>query len=196
MTSDVTGNTGAAYLALKRVFEDLTRLGADFGEAVREGGYELSDSEEYSPSPNLLVLKKHHAWFFSKPVETIQPENERVLTFAACFVYFEADRSKWKCSPAGRPELWFFAGRTTPPPTIRWSSTIHSFFDVSDVNSFKSKPTLGGSIHRYSLKAAVEQWNAVCLGFELGDITSPDVLKMRAVQPLLDAAQQERLLEP
>ena len=123
MTNDITGNTAAAYLALKRTLEDLCRLGSDFGEAVREAGYEFSTFEEYSKSPSALVLKKNHAWFFSEPIDETQPKSDGVLTFAACFVYFEGDRGEWKCAPVGRPELWFFAGRVTPPPTSKWSST-------------------------------------------------------------------------
>jgi hypothetical protein len=196
MVTDVTTNTAAAYLALRRTFEDLTRLGTDFGEALREAGYELSDSEEYSHSPNALVVKRNHAWLFSKPLDEARPRSDQVLEFASCFIYFEAlDTSKWKCGPPGRPELWFFAGRTTPPPSTKWSALIHLFFDAGEVRFFKTKPQLGGSIHQYSLHEKVENWDVVCLGFELSQIASAEDLKTKAVLPLLDAARSEKILE-
>jgi hypothetical protein len=94
MANDVTANTGAAYLAVKRTFEDLSRLAGDFGEAVRQAGYEWSNTQEYSPGQNSLVLKKHHAWLFTKAVDESEPKESRVLHFVSCCVYFEGDRSK------------------------------------------------------------------------------------------------------
>lgn len=195
MASDVTSNTASLYNSLKRTLEDLNRLGADFGAALRDEGYDFSVSDEYSYSPNSLVLKKSHAWFFHLPRDAQVLRTDGVLNFAAAFVYFEGDKAKWKLSAPGRPELWFFIGKVTPPPADRWPSTIHTFFDLNDLKSYKTKPKLGGSVHVYAARPPPDHWDAVCLGFEIGEIHSPELLKEKAVVPLLAAAKKEGLLE-
>jgi hypothetical protein len=43
--------------------------------------------------------------------------------------------------------------------------------------------------------ATMDKWNVVCLGFELGNVSSAAFLKDRVVAPLLAAARAEGLLE-
>jgi hypothetical protein len=184
--NDFTEGVAEVYRSLRQVFEDLNRLGQDFGQALRDEKLDLTEVQEYSHSPNTLVLKTNHCWFYSRPFEEAARSSDS-LTFAACLVYFEADRGRWKCSEPGRPELWFFMGRVSPPPKIKWASTLRTLFDKGDERHYDVKPTLGGitSCYRYD---ATEKWTVVCLGYELGNIDSVAALKEKAVQPLVAAA--------
>lgn len=191
--SDVSANFAAAYLQLKQTFEDLGRLASDCGEALRGRGYEFTDAEEYSHAPNALVMKKNHAWLFSIPPAVHAEAKQKVLTFAACFAYFEADGKRWKAGPKGRPELWFFIGKVSPPPQTNWASTVQTFFEKADIECFDTKPALGGGVSRYRY-GGDETWDAVCLGFDLAALRTRDDLERLAVAPLVKAAEERELI--
>lgn len=192
--SDVGEQVEVIYLGLVKVFEDLNRLGRDFGEALRAAGLDLGESDEYSTSPSTFEVKTAGTWMFHRPFETDRPRAEQTFAFGAMYAYFDtkAPHRTWKVTPAGRPELWFFLGTTSPPPTIKLASTIRTFFEKADLKSYRTPPTLDGKPVRYEYRGQ-ESWDAVVLGLELGAIRSLDDLKIKAVAPLVEAAKAERL---
>jgi hypothetical protein len=185
---DVTAQAGQLYQSTKALFEDLNRLGQDFGQALREENAGLDVAEQYSYSPNELVLKTNHTWLYSRA----EPGDAQALNFAALLVYFEAAPGDWKIGPKGRPELWFFAGRVRNCTTTL-KTTIRTFLYEKDRSCFTPLPALGGSVSFYNWTSK-EDWKAVCLAYELGDICSADDLKRKAVRPLLVEALQRGLL--
>lgn len=193
--SDVTERAGAAYAAVRRMFEDLNKLGSDFGLELKAQGQDFPESDEYSYSPASLLLKKNFTWLFHRPPLKEFPE-PRKHAFAACMVYFEAERGRWKLSPGSMPELWFFVGVISPSPNYRLSVQIPSFFNTNEESRYDPRPSLGTvSVYKHSSeKGPKEDWHAVCLGFALGEIDSADALKTKAVLPLLDAASSHGLL--
>jgi hypothetical protein len=193
--SDVTERADAAYAAVRRMFEDLNKLGRDFGLELQAQGKDLPESDQYSYSSAGLLLKKYFTWLFHRPPPKELPEPHK-HTFAACMVYFEAERGQWKLSPGSQPELWFFVGSITPSPDYRLSVQMPSFFNKNEESRYNPKPSLGTvSIYRHSSeKKPKEDWHVVCLGFGLGEIDSADALKTKAVLPLLDAASTQGLL--
>jgi hypothetical protein len=180
-----------AYRAIKQVFDDLNRLGADFGQALREEDLELPILMEYSKGPKELVLKHNHAWLYYRPLDDELPEQQRTLTFAACFVYFESTGAKWKLSPPGRPELWFIAGEATPAPEGNWAALIRTFFNKDEREHYRPSLALGGQVSFYKFSGEREEWKAVALGYELGEIDSAGALKVKAVKRLKEAALKE-----
>jgi hypothetical protein len=191
--TDVTESVANVYRSLQQVFEDINKLGADFGQALREEGLDFTGPIEYSHSPNTLSLKRDHAWFFSRP-EAEPPVATPELTFAACLVYFEAERGRWKVGSAGLPELWFFMGTVSPPPPGNLAGTIRTFFDKASVEDYDAKPTLGGRPAFYKYAGTRETWNVTCLGYELGEIESLAALKAKALQPLVAEATRLRIV--
>lgn len=191
--SDVTKQAGAAYAAVRRMFEDLTKLGRDFGLALQEQGQDLPESDQFGYSPASLILKKNFTWLFHRPPSDEAPEFHK-HTFAACMVYFEAEHRQWKLSPDNHPELWFFFGTIASPPSNRLAAEIHKFLNENEENRYDPKPALGTvSVYRYSSTKGNEEWHVVCLGLALGEIDSADALKTKAVVPLLDAAASQGL---
>ncbi|MFY2563104.1 hypothetical protein ACN469_36250 [Corallococcus terminator] len=183
---NVTESAAALYTAMQQLLEDLNKLGQDFQLALRDEGQDFPTLEEYSWSPNALVLKKNHTWMcYQRPEDT--PETG-MLTFAACMVYLQAEKHRWKLSAANLPELWFFLGTVSPPPDIKWPSTIPSFFDKKELQHYETVPVLGGTDSYYQYIRPESTWRAVCLGFSLGDIDSAEKLKLQAVRPLIAAA--------
>src|SRR3954466_6577535 len=74
------------------------------------------------------------------------------LLFLSCFAYFEAEQGRWKLGKAGSPELWFFLGTVSPPPSANWASQIQTFFDRAEEANYKAAPQLGGAIADYSYR--------------------------------------------
>ena len=190
--TDITESVAIVYRSLRQVLDDANKLGRDFGQALREEKLDLTQLQEYSHSPNTFSLKRNHAWFYTRPPEEGTAGSPKVLTFAACFVYFEADRGRWKLSEIGCPELWFFIGQATPPPTGNWAATTQTFFDAGEEQHYDPKPALGQLSYYEYLSA--EKWTAVALGYELGAIDSAGALKTKAVQPLVAAATKRALI--
>jgi hypothetical protein len=106
---------------------------------------ELADFQEYSHSPNSLTIKKSHAWFFSRASEVGDDDKPKQILFFSCLVYFEADQRQWKVGKPGSPELWFFLGTVSPPPSVKWASQIATFFNREDEKHYSSRPQLDGS---------------------------------------------------
>jgi hypothetical protein len=191
--SNTTDHFESLYIMHRRALKDLNRLGRDFGDAIAERAPQYTEGEEYSYGGISLVLRKCHTWLTYRPIEEDLPAAHRVFSFAACVAYFEADAGRWKLTPCGRPELWFFMGTASPPPTDNKAWIIQTFFNEVDLPLFTPKPALGGKISRYSANDADGRWEAVALGHELGTITSGDELLNRAVDPLLNAAREARI---
>lgn len=196
--SDVTERAGVAYAAVRAMFEDLNKLGRDFGLELQAQGQDFPEVDQYAYSPAGLLLKKNFTWLFHRkpPMELNEP---RKHIFAACMVYFEAERGHWKLSPGSQPELWFFMGTIHPSPSYRLATYIPSFFNENEESRYDPRPSLGTvSVYRYVSKKGIkeikEDWDVVCLGFALGDIDSADALKTKAVLPLLDAASRNGVL--
>jgi hypothetical protein len=188
--SDLNDAIAETYRSLRTLFDDLNRLGRDCSQALREEGLELPEIQEYSYSPNTLTLKKSHAWFFSRAMEVGADAKPTKLLFFSCFVYFEADQGRWKLGKPGSPELWFFLGTVSPPPSTNWASQIQTFFDHSEEGNYNAARQLGGTVVDYSYKGPESQWDVSILGHELAAIDSATALKEKAVGPLVAAARR------
>jgi hypothetical protein len=186
---DITSQTGQLYEAMKALLEALNRLGQDFGQALRDENLGLGVAEEYSYSPNELVLKKYHTWLYSYE----DPAEPKSVRFAAMLVCFEPASGGWKIGPRGRPELWFVAG-SVQNLTTSLRTSMPTFFTAKDKVCYTPTPTLGGSISLYEW-SRVENWKAVCIAYELGEIRSIMDLKQKAVVPLLAEATRLGLLK-
>lgn len=64
------------------------------------------------------------------------------------------------------------------------ASTLQSFFDKVEVNHFEKHHEMGGQTAFYSYDGS-EQWRVVCLGYSLDEIDTSEVLKLKAVRPLV-----------
>lgn len=192
--SNLGGDVQQLYLGLQRVFEDLNRLGRDFNEALKVAGLGLSEREEYSHSPATFEVKKAHTWMSYRPWEPNVPLDKQTLAFGAAYAYFEADAAhkRWKVTAAGRPELWFFLGTVTPPPTVKLPSTIRTFFDKADLKSFNRMPQLDGVPVGYEYRGD-QRWDAVALGVELDAVQSMTDLQTKVISPLVEAAKSAKL---
>lgn len=191
---DTTTTVEGLYLGLRKVFDNLNRLGKDFGEGLRAQGLDFTEVDEYSRSPASFEVKDSHAWMFYRAFDEEDGRSSQTLVFGAAYVYFEANKAhkRWKLSGPGRPELWFFLGTATPPPTEKLASTIKSFFDNADIQCFKPKPKLDGRPVRYEYRGE-SSWDAVVLGVELGAIQALSDLQSKAIGPLVDAAKEAKL---
>lgn len=188
--SNATDHFESLYVMHRQALQDLNRLGEDFRQAIAERVAGYTEHDDYSYGGMSLVLRTCHTWLAYRPVDGDVPPAKRVFSFAACVAYFERqDLNRWKLTPVGRPELWFFMGTASPPPKQNWASMMQTFFNESELHLFTPKPELGGKVSRYSSDDAHGRWEAVALGYELGDITSTDDLVKRAVEPLLNAAR-------
>jgi len=184
MMSDSTAELWQAYGTMKRVLEDLNRLGRDFGEELRQLGFDYTSESVYSLGTNHLVMKRHHSWLFSS---SARGDGLGPFKFAAAFVYFEKDPGQWKVHPQ-RPEAWFFIAETSRRPgtenTAKW---IPTFFAEEDRRCYTPEPCLN-QILEYAYFGPEEKWNAVCFGVELGEIDSLAKLRELVVKPLVAAA--------
>ena len=175
--NDMTAGAGEAYAACKTLFEDLNRLAIDYHHAVRSSGLNLPKTEEYSYSPNELLMKRDHIWMSYRL-------DDNVLTFAAAYVIFEQDTRHIKLGPVGRPEIWFLLGRAIRPrnnPAV----AIRDMFMPAELPHFRPKLGVGGDVAHYDYDATGERWSVVLWGLELGDIDSPATLQHRVVAPLM-----------
>lgn len=181
--NDFTAGAGEAYAACKTLFEDLNRLAIDFGHAVRNTGVDLPKSEEYSYSPNELLVKRDHVWVSYRL-------DESGLTFTAAYVILEKGTHHIKVGPPGRPEIWFLLGRATrvTKPKNNIAIAVRSMFVEVERPNFRPALAVGGDTAHYCYDAAGEIWSVVLLGLELGEIDSPEVLERRVVGPLRAAA--------
>lgn len=192
--TDINETVAETYRSLRAVFDDLNRIGRDCAQALREEGLELADFQEYSHSPNSLTLKKSHAWFFSRASEVGADDKPKEILFFSCFVYFEADQRQWKVGKPGSPELWFFLGTVSPPPTVKWASQIPTFFNREDEKHYSSRPQLGGSPVDYRYEGPESKWRVAILGHELAAIDSSAALKEKAVSPVVAAGKRLGIL--
>lgn len=191
--NNATDTLQAIYLEYKRSLTDLKRLGRDFDEAISERLSDFTEQEEYSTGGKYLEVRRCHTWLSRHPLDEDVPQKDRTFHFAACVVYFEADGKRWKLGPPGRPELWFFIGKAVPQPSGNLAWRMETFFE-DDQKFFQPRPSLGGTISHYVNKEDGEAWDAVCLAFELGAITSPEDLITKAVEPLVTAARDRDLV--
>jgi len=132
--SDMTAGAGEVYGACKTLFEDLNRLAADFGHAIRNSGIDLPKSEEYSYSPHELFVKRDHVWMSLRV-------DDQAFTFAAAYVILEKGNKHIKVGPAGRPEIWFLLGRATMP-NINLADAVRSMFMTTELPRFHPKLTI------------------------------------------------------
>jgi len=183
--TDLTAGAGEAYAACKTLFEDLNRLAVDFGHAVRNTGVDLPNSEEYSYSPHELLVKRDHVWMSYRL-------DESILSFAAAYVILEKGTNRIKVGPPGRPEIWFLLGRATKTKS-NVAAAVRDMFLASELPHFHAKLAVGGTIARYSYDSAGDVWSVVLLGFELGEIDSPEGLERRVVVPLRAAATEHSI---
>lgn len=182
--TDVTTGAGEAYAACKLLFEDLNLLGNDYCKAIRDSDVILPAFEEYSHSPNELFVKKNHVWI------AYRTDGEWV-TFAAAYVIFEEGKKHFKVGPKLRPEVWYVLGRATLQGNR--AKAVRAMFGNDRQSRFQPALALGGtvSLHRYDADGMM--WSAVLIGFEIGDIDSPETLEQRVVTPLKAAALERSI---
>jgi hypothetical protein len=183
--SDMTAGAGEAYAACKTLFEDLNHLADDYRQAIRDTGVNLPKKEEYSYSPNELVMKRDHVWMSYR-------FDDNVLTFAAAYVIFEPATNHVKLGPAGRPEIWFLLGRAIRPrnnPAV----AVRDMFMTAELPHFRPKLRMGGDIAYYDYDVPGERWSVVLLGLEIGDIDSSGTLHQRVIAPLRAAASERAI---
>lgn len=183
--SDLTAGAGEAYAVCKTLFEDLNRLATDFRQAVRNSGIDLPETVEYSYSPQQLFVKRDHVWMWYR-LDSAQ------VTFAAAYVIFEAGTNHIKIGPAGRPEIWFLAGRATKPK-INLAAAVRNMFMATERPRYTPQLVVNGDVSQYSYDVAGEMWSVLALGMELGTIDSPNALERRVVSPLLAAARERSI---
>lgn len=183
--SDTTAGAGQVYTACKLLFDDLNRLGADYGQAIRDRGFDLPERLEYSYSPQTFMVKRDHVWMSYR-------DDVTALTFAATYVIFAAGTNHLKFGPPGRPELWFLLGRVTKPKG-NFAVAIRDMFMEAERPHFDPTPTVGGTLSHYFFNSAGELWSVLLVGRELGDIDSPAALEQRVVSPLTTAARERSI---
>lgn len=186
MTGDVTAGAGEAYVACRTLFEDLNRLATDYLQAMKDQGASFSKEEEYSYSPNELIMKHDHIWVAHR----IEPDNQ--FSFAAAYVIFESGKHHVKVGRAGRPELWFMLGRGTAS-NINTADLVRSLFMKAELALYKPALSVGGPISYYEYEDPTMDWAVVLRGLELGDIDSPQALKEKVVVPLKAAASAQMI---
>lgn len=190
MSTDVTAGAGEAYAACKMLFEDLNRLAIDFHQGVRDEGVDLPAVEQYSRSPNELTMKPNHIWVANRIAMDLN------FSFAAAYVIFDGDkvggdRAHVKIGARGRPEVWYMLGRGTRPQVdgklYNLADAVRHCFMKQELTLYEPPLTIG-SVSYYAYKDPDMNWSFVLIGFELGEIISPDDLKTRVVSPLIAAA--------
>lgn len=186
IADDVTAGAGEAYAACRTLFEDLNRLAMDYLQAVKDMGVWFSKDEEYSYSPNELSLKHDHIWVAHR----IDKDNQ--FSFAAAYVIFERGKNHVKVGAPGRPEVWYMLGRGTIS-TINLADWVRGLFVKPELPLYNPPLSLGGTISFYEYKDSTMDWAVVLVGFELGDIDSPQTLKQKVVIPLAAAAQERSI---
>lgn len=178
--SDFTAGAGEVYIACKTLFEDLNRLANDFGLAIRKAGINLPSDEQYSYGPNTLVLKTDNAW-------TSYRLDGTSFAFAATYVILDTSADHFKVGPLGRPEIWFLLGRGTKTKQ-NIAAAVRDIFRPAERGHFSQPLAVNGTVARYDYDKDGEVWSTVLVGFELGEIDSPDSLERLAVSPLRAAA--------
>jgi hypothetical protein len=186
MSMDVTAGAGEAYAACKTLYEDLNRLATDFCQAIRDIGVQLPKDEEYSYSPHELSMKHDHIWVAHRI------DIDKQFSLAAAYVIFERGKNHVKVGAPGRPEVWYMLGRATLP-MINLADGVRSLFMKSEMPLFKPPLAVGGTVSFYEFKDPTMDWSVVSIGFELGDVDSPQALKQKVVNPLLQAVNERTI---
>ena len=136
--SDWTAACGKIFAAYEQICRDLASLANDFAGGI---GADTWTPKEYSHSPNKLIAKPAHAWYWDRREEKDGKLLE--IEFAAMLAFFQSARTMKKLAPAGRPELWFLAGSVTGPalkPSAMSEQVVAQFFSMRE--NVKGAPVL------------------------------------------------------
>jgi hypothetical protein len=165
---DLTEACGKIFAAYETICRDLASLANDFAAEI---GADTWTPKEYSYSPNKLIPKSAHAWYWDRR----EVKNEKLvpIEFAAVLVVFQGARPRKKVGPVGRPELWFMlgavGGSTLPAATMN-EQVVAQFLEPRP-GTFTPPLHLDPPTTKYVYEDTNEKWDVNLLGLEIGQLT-------------------------
>lgn len=180
-----------AYEILKKTYKEIYRLKDDIGDLLAEHDNSIKYFDEYSYSPNNLILKSYHAFFFRQDIDPQLEEGPIRALLMICL--FDESRDMNRVNLKGEPELWVGLFEISDELEHCRAPKAYTVLSINKRKYFNKELKIGGDVISYEEKPANgsgedKMWRGWFVGYPLVEITDREAAKRKILEKLYSHA--------